>query len=330
MRVGFLGEPEPRFTIPNIVGRPKGERVLHSNSDQSEEWIGDDAVDMKGILTLSSPIENGKIRNWDDLVLVWRYACSQLNIDSSKCSFLLCVPEYITREDQEQIKRIFWNEFSALDVSVITEAISVASLCDKSTSLVIDCGSSGARIIPVVDMKVLSQCTTRYMFGGYQADSYMARLLQESGYSFTTSSEIQLVKEIREENCYVSQDFAEESQKEILAPVECPLPDGQSVSLTKETFQCMEPFFNPSLVGIDEKGLHHQILRTLMKCPTSVRRSLLENIILVGGISKVSGFLERLGKELAGITPKGTVVKFFAAPNREELSWVGALHARKQ
>lgn len=36
--------------------------------------IGDEAAPCRGLLELSHPLEEGIIKNWDDMELIWEYA----------------------------------------------------------------------------------------------------------------------------------------------------------------------------------------------------------------------------------------------------------------
>jgi len=325
IHVGFHGEKTPRYTIPFVIGRPTGEKVLSTELDDNiEYWVGNDALELKGILKLTFPMENGKIRDWEDLIIVWRYIFNLLCICSSQCSVSLSIPEYVPKEDQEEMKRIFWNEFNVQDVFVLLDPLCIAAAVygndHPQNCLIVDAGASALRISSVIDSSVFN--STRFIFGGYQAESFLARLLQEKSYTFSSSSELQIVKKMKDQYCYIAQDYQSELQS--FSTIKYTLPDGELVFLGEELFKTMEAFFEPKLLGIDEKGLHHQILLALLKCPNTIRRTLLENIILVGGTSLTRGFPERLAKSLTTITPKGTVVKLVAKPDRQFLSWLGA------
>ena len=59
-------------------------------------------------------------------------------------------------------------------------------------------------------------------------NGYMSNLLRERGYSLTTSSELEIVRDIKEKLCYVAEDFDEELEKKT-GDVEkdYTLPDGE-------------------------------------------------------------------------------------------------------
>ena len=51
--------------FPAIVGRPKEKNVM--GQETIDIYVGDDAMEKRGILKISYPIEHGIINNWDDM-----------------------------------------------------------------------------------------------------------------------------------------------------------------------------------------------------------------------------------------------------------------------
>jgi actin-related protein 2 len=72
--MGYAGDNFPRFTVPSIVGRP----MLRSKQDVGgvelkEIMFGDEAAPYRSLLDITYPIDEGKIRNWDDFEQLWGY-----------------------------------------------------------------------------------------------------------------------------------------------------------------------------------------------------------------------------------------------------------------
>ncbi|KAJ1515555.1 Actin-like protein [Coelomomyces lativittatus] len=170
-------------------------------------------------------------------------------------------------------------------------------------------------------------------FAGRDITHYLQLLLRKSGYSFTTSAEIETVKDIKESMCYISQQPSKE-EKEISTGFmharcfeEYVLPDQRIIKLGTERFKAPEILFHPDFIGLEYPGIHQLLLESILKSDLDLRPSFFSNIILSGGSTLFKGIGERLLNELKlSVTSKehkDTKIKIFAPQERKYATWMG-------
>uniref|UniRef100_A0A8C6S6I7 Uncharacterized protein n=1 Tax=Neogobius melanostomus TaxID=47308 RepID=A0A8C6S6I7_9GOBI len=82
MKAGFANEDLPSIVFPTIIGVPKYEEIINGSSEK-DLYVGHEAQHMRGVLALRHPIQNGHIRNWDDMEKIWQQTFNLLRVDPS-------------------------------------------------------------------------------------------------------------------------------------------------------------------------------------------------------------------------------------------------------
>ncbi|XP_048244496.1 actin-1-like [Haliotis rufescens] len=269
-KAGFAGDDCPRSVFSSVIGNPKYQAYMAGFS-LDRHYVGDQAQAKRGVLSMTYPIHNGIVTNWDDMERIWSYLFyDDLRTDPMEAPVLMTEAPLNPKRNREKMTEILFEKFSVPGFYVSIQAVLSLYASGRGSGILLDCGDGVTHTVPIYEGYALPHAIRRINLAGRHITSYLRRILHERGYDLsTTSAEFEIVRDMKEKLCYVPLDFKAEmkaAEESSLLEKDYELPDGNVVTLGNERFRAPECLFKPKLLGMETRGIHRMIFKTLKKC----------------------------------------------------------------
>ncbi|MGV9199735.1 MAG: double zinc ribbon domain-containing protein [Promethearchaeia archaeon] len=310
VKVGYGGDPEPRFIFPCITGTEKYQTVM-VDVNARNLYVGDDAMKMRGVLKLERPIERGQIQDWNDYYEILNHIFYNLLRLESVANYPVIYIEhpFVANETKEYIARVLFETHGVKSLVMVPSPLLSIFSVGLTTGLVLESGDGVTWIVPIIDGQIMTQATQRLYLAGMDVNHNFKSLLMREGINLGASALEQIIQEIKEKNCYMVLD--PDNPSKTRDALQHSMPDGSIVEIPNRVlYEAPEVLFQPEMLGYNMMNITQATIHSLQMMENTYWGELLSHIVLSGGNLSYSGFIERFKQELRKSLPQlGSIPK---------------------
>ncbi|KAL7885589.1 hypothetical protein AOLI_G00058840 [Acnodon oligacanthus] len=338
--------------IPNCQFRSKTLRLKTFTANQLDE-----IKDPSGLFYIL-PFQKGYLVNWDVQRKVWDHLFGKemFKVDFADTSVVITEPYFNFTSIQESMNEILFEEYqfqAALRINA--GSLSAHRYFQENNSelccIVVDSGFSFTHIAPYCRGRKMKDGICRINVGGKLLTNHLKEII--SYRQLHVMDETHVINQVKEDVCYVSQDFYNDMEiaqlkgEENLVMRDYVLPDFSSIKkgfckpreemnftgkyktgeqilrVNNERFAVPEMLFHPSDIGIQEMGIPEALVNSINKMPDEMQPHFYKNIVLTGGNALFPGFRDRVYKEVRALAPTEFQVSVVLPQNPICYAWEG-------
>jgi len=130
-----------------------------NNLEIKDIMVGDEAAAVRSFLQISYPMENGIIRNWEDMGHLWDKCFEKLGVDTHGRKVLLTEPPMNPLANRERMCEVMFERYGFDGVYVAIQAVLSLYAQGLASGVVVDSGDGVTHIVPVYESTVLNHLT---------------------------------------------------------------------------------------------------------------------------------------------------------------------------
>lgn len=232
--------------FPSLVGRPTlraEDDTLDDGLEIKDVMVGDEAARARHCLECNYPVDCGIVTNWEDMEKLWDYTFyEKLEVDPAEKKILLTEAPMNPKKNREKTLEIMFEKYGFEGAHVSIQAMLTLYAQGLLTGVVVDTGDGVTHVVPVYEGYVPKNLIRRLDVAGRHITKYLIKLLLLRGYAFNASADLETVRQIKEDLCYVAADIKEERKLALETTVlvkKYTLPDGRVIKVGRKCRRCV-------------------------------------------------------------------------------------------
>ncbi|KAK8477736.1 hypothetical protein V6N13_097819 [Hibiscus sabdariffa] len=274
---------------PSLIIPTQMKRMLEDGSSADNSMSEDVTVD---------PVVRGCVKDWDameDLLHHVLYTGLEWEVgNEGQILFTepLCTPKAV----REQLVQLLFETFNVSGFYASEQAVLSLYAVGRISGCTVDIGHGKIDIAAVLEGAVQHIASRRFEVGGSDLTKLLAQELGKSNPMVNLS--IPDAEKLKEQfACCAEDEVAYDRMLRTSETEEHTLPDGQVIRIGREKYTVGEALFQPSILGLEAHGIVEQLVRSVATVSSENQKQLLENTVLCGGTTSMTGFESRFQKE---------------------------------
>ncbi|KAJ1204652.1 hypothetical protein NDU88_000092 [Pleurodeles waltl] len=297
-KAGYAGDHKPAYVVSSTVGKHL-QATAKTGDNRKETFVGHELLNTKMHLKLVNPLQHGIVVDWNCVQDIVEYIfIKEMKIAPEEHAALVSDPPLSPITNREKYAEMMFEVFGSPAMHIANQSILSIYSYGRISGLVIEIGHGVSYVVPIHEGYMVPNVTERVDYAGSDVSKYLKQLLNDAGHSFT-DEDLHMMDCMKKKCCYVSLDLDYEMG---LPPsgymIDYELPDGHIITVGKERFLSSEALFHPSLLAVNQPGLHTLAIGSINRCGAALRPVMLGNILLCGGSTVLEGFSERFSREM--------------------------------